>query len=141
MIVRHATRQQLEKALSILNRKYNNNIIWNNYEQKGKAFVITLRVRDSHGMGSRLGFTGRHLVSACWHVHGEFYDILFALNHKTTIQTSRMTMRSKTDNWQDWNIGSYVQPLMYSEACECNLAERQRLTEERERRIPEKVEF
>ena len=68
---------------------------------------------------SAMSHSGRMTGSACWHVHGKFFDCLFKLR-KDIFITSR---GSRTDinggNWQDYNIGSQIHPLMASEACAC----------------------
>lgn len=144
MIIKNVTGEDLSKALSEVSKKYDNNVIWKNYTKLGeKRFRVTLRVADSKKKGHRLGYSYhvnkmlghsnkgvmRRLVSACWHVHGDFFDILLRINPNAIIKTSierRPTDIYKNEqgviihNWQDWNIGSQMCPWYYSEACECN---------------------
>lgn len=63
--------------------------------------------------------------SACWHVHGDFFDILLDLNAKIVISAGAKKIYKNeygqtVGNWEDWNIGSVVHPIYYSEACECD---------------------
>jgi len=124
MLIKNVTESELEKALELVNEKYGDNVIWNRFEKVGKQFRVTLRVKNSHGPGARLGQTfgdskPRHLISACWHVHGDFFDALFSVNSDAVVKTSRQTITKNNGNWEDWNIGSIMYPLYYSEACEC----------------------
>jgi len=120
MIIKNVTINDLERALKIVNLKYNDNIIWNRFEQLGpKRFAVTLRVKDSRGPGHRIGHSGRRLIYACWHAHGDFFDALLSVNIETVIMTANRTISKYGGNWIDWNIGSIMRPLMYSEACDC----------------------
>lgn len=116
MLIRNVSLTDLEMALGDTNDAFENNVIWNRSpEPVGKGFRLTLRVKDSKGAGARRSHTGRRLVSACWHVHGTFFD---ALPEKAVIRTSD-SITHPNDEWQDRNIGSMFQPLMHSDACEC----------------------
>lgn len=126
MIIRKVSRTDLERALEKTNEKYDNNVIWNNFQQMhATTYRVTLKVKDSHGKGSRLGQhltsrgNHRHLISACWHVHGDFFDNLFEINPNAIVEAMDKTITIQGGNWQDSNIGSYMFPLYYSEACEC----------------------
>jgi len=116
----NATIQQLNEALSFVNAKFDNNIRFKGIEQKTKNTVsFTLTVIDSKKPGGRIGHTGRRIAAACWHVHGYFFEYLFNTYDNIKVSAGTKVMRSNADNWQDWNIGSQMQPLYYSEACEC----------------------
>lgn len=128
MIIKNVSGADLSKSLELLNRKYDNNIIWNRYQQLGKTrFSVTLRVVSSKEAGHRLGFyrhpktkKRRRLSSACWHVHGDFFDILLRINPDVVIRSMGRIINKNGGNWKDWNIGSMMGPYMYSDACECN---------------------
>jgi hypothetical protein len=127
MQIRNVSESDLIKALEIVNRIYDNNITFNALESLNYArnrWRVTLRVESSKKAGHRVGFTGRRLISACWHVHGDFFDALLEINPNAVIitQLSRIYKENgKTyGNWTDKNIGSIIQPLYYSEACECH---------------------
>lgn len=124
MIIKNATREQVDKALATVAALYGDNIIYNRCDpanQRGDRWIVTLRCKSSKEPGHRLAAyspwakSQRRLVSACWHVHGEFMD---ALPASASITTSRTT-KFVGDDWEDFNIGSIVYPTYASEACEC----------------------
>ena len=128
MIISNVSGENLSETLSIVSKQYDNNVIWNNYERlntKGTRFRVTLRVVDTHGKGARLGQSltsrgnRRHIINACWHVHGHFFESLLKINPNAVIKTGMATITKQGGNWTDTNIGSMMEPLMYSEACEC----------------------
>jgi hypothetical protein len=85
-----------------------------------KRVNFTLRVKSSSGPGAKIGYSGRKTISACWHVHGYFFEYLFLSYPGIYIISQGKKMTSNSDNWQDQNIGSIMQPLYFSEACNCN---------------------
>jgi len=124
MEVRKTSQQELEKAMELLNKVFDNNITFNNFKQinqKGDAFKVTLRVKDSKNSGARRGYTGRRMINACYHVHGYFFEILFMLNEN--IQIKSLNNYIQKDNiWGfDKNIGSLHNPLYLSDACNCDI--------------------
>jgi hypothetical protein len=145
MKIKNVDKTELYKALAQLNQKYDHNIAFNNITQYGKYFLVTLRVinankKNGSVVGRKLnqsfltyGKGIRANGSACWHVHGDFFDILLKIQPKAIIRTKMTTIFVARDystedpfktkivgNWQDTNIGSIMHPIMYSEACECN---------------------
>lgn len=120
-VVRNATTDDLRKALDAINTKYDGNVIFNREpEQVTKNSVrFTLRVKDSKGPGARRSHEGRPMTSACWHVHGDFFDALLNINPEAVIKTGRTTITNEGGNWEDFNIGSMMKPMYYSEACDC----------------------
>ncbi len=135
MIAKNITRVQIEKALRIINVKYNGNIRFERLEsvnQKGDRFLFTLRVKDSHRAGHALGYshnswttkTGKQykqrcLASACWHVHGDLFDAMILLAPECEIRSLDKKINAAGGNWQDWNAGSVMEPVQASERCEC----------------------
>jgi predicted ester cyclase len=126
MIIKNVTKSQLYATLNLINEKYDNNVDFNRFEQLSETrFRVTLRVKDSKKAGHRLGFSvtskGNHrrLTSACWHVHGDFFEQLLYINSNAVIRTASGIIDKNGGNWIDRNIGSLMNPLMYSEACEC----------------------
>ena len=115
-----ATIQQLYDALKHVNTLFDDNIKFNRepHAISSKRNGFTLTVNDCKCAGGRIGHTGRRLHAACWHVHGEFFEYLFS-EGVTLIIAGSKRMKAGSDNWQDWNIGSMIQPMYYSEACEC----------------------
>ncbi|KKK42986.1 hypothetical protein LCGC14_3169140 [marine sediment metagenome] len=126
MKVRNITNDDMRRALMIVNKQYDNNVIWNRFESNGKGFRFTLKVKDSKKAGHRLSqsLTSKsnrtRMASACWHVHGDFFEALLSINEDAVIKTSGgITINKDGGNWQDRNIGSQFSPLYFSEACEC----------------------
>lgn len=117
-----ATINQLNEALTFVNRSFDNNIKFKSIEQISRNTVkFTLTVKDSKKAGHRRGFyNNRRLAAACWHVHGYFFEYLFLNFDNIKVRAGNKVMKSNSDNWQDWNIGSNFQPLMFSQACDCN---------------------
>ena len=96
MKAKNVTEQEMEKALEIVNQKYNNNIIFNRFEKNGRGFRFTLKCVSSSSEGARIGFTGRKMVSACWHVHGDFFDALLSIQPLAVIKSGNT--RPKPNN-------------------------------------------
>jgi hypothetical protein len=111
------------RALDIVNAKYDGNVTFKSID--GNRF--TLKVKDFKGPGHRLhtqygfdGFIGQKRSShACWHVHGDFFDALFTVNPDAVIRAGAKKITKDAGNWEDWNIGSQMAPIYYSESCEC----------------------
>lgn len=123
MYIKNVTQKDLDKALKIVNKKFSNNVIWNNFKQLSKnRFQITLRVKSSKEPGHRVSAKSfptdkqKRLISACWHVHGEFFD---ALPKDAEIRARNLVIKPG-DAWNDCNIGSMMFPTYFSEACECS---------------------
>jgi hypothetical protein len=128
MIFIHCTKNDLYKALQAVNMSFAHNVEFNKIialNMKGTRWQVTLRVKDSHKKGARLGFmrnndgNRRHLINACWHVHGYYFEEVLAIAPETVIHAGALKIDKNGGNWQDRNIGSYVDPLQFSRACEC----------------------
>ena len=139
MIARNCSREDLELALAAVNVKYHDNVKFKRLDPNGRGWTFTLTVRNTRGKGgaslsgvrkSESGFNPEKLVSAaCWHVHGEFFNALFALAPDARIFSS-FYKRSNSQRFEEWitkdtpwhdgQIGSNAYPTMYSEACTCN---------------------
>jgi hypothetical protein len=131
MKIRNVTKSQLYAALNLINEKYQNNITFNRIEQKGNIFHVTLRVVNANQKKGAIA--GRKLnqswienqsgiksgTSACWHVHGDFFETLLYIAPNAIIDTMLGRIDKNGGNWQDRNIGSIMNPIYYSEACEC----------------------
>lgn len=135
MRVKNTTEKELYAVLDAVNKIYDNNIefvyLTVNKTNRGTTAQFTLRVKESKGKGARLSQSlttkgnRRHLINACWHVHGAFFDVLLTVNPKAIITTGKTQIFVNqygeiVNNWQDWNIGSIMYPFYYSEACECD---------------------
>ena len=55
----------------------------------------------------------------CWHGHGDFFDMLIAVNENAVIKSAGRTIDKNGGNWQDWNVGSILNPVLFSQLCEC----------------------
>lgn len=127
-MITNAKIETLEKALREVNKRFKGNVAFNRIpESIGKKFRFTLKVKYSQAPGHRLGFhrtsTGkqRRLASACWHVHGYFFEEVFKIEPEAFIQAGDKRITAYTGNWEDRNIGSIMNPMYFSEACECGL--------------------
>lgn len=117
----NVTQNDLKQALNEVNKKYNNNIEFETLEPiSSKSMKFTLRVKSSKAPGHRRGFSGRRMAKACWHVHGNFFEEIFKINPSSYIRSLDLKITKDYGNWQDRNVGSQVQPLMFSEACDCS---------------------
>lgn len=127
MIAKNCTLIDLNKALGEVNKLYDGNVRFKDIRTEGRRIRFTLTVYSARGKGGRIGFSGKHVAAACWHVHGHFFDALLSINPKAIVETSKSVIYRDlfygTDtiygNWLDTNIGSLAFPLYYSEACEC----------------------
>ncbi len=129
MLIKYASEDQIVHALEVANEYFDGNLRFNRTGPRGKHWLVTLRVHDSHGPGHRLTpprylFWGnlneqgkqRRLISACWHAHGRFID---ALPESAVVLTARGLKIHPGDPWNDFNIGSQMFPYQTSEASEC----------------------
>jgi hypothetical protein len=125
----NATIQELEQALTAVNKRFDNNIKFKRLEQQGKRITFTLTVINSSGSGHRTGTQKtvkggyKKLAAACWHVHGYFFEELFKINPSAFIKTGQNKIDINGGNWQDRNIDSVFNPLRFSQACECHVAQ------------------
>jgi len=140
MKAKNCTAEDLQKALVIINQKYEENIKFKRLDvvaKNGKTCQFTLTVIDSKKPGHRRGFPkiegkenpfryvavaeGKRMAAACWHAHGDFFDALIGINKQAIIVSRSVdtVIDRNGGNWQDKNIGSMMFPLYYSEACDC----------------------
>ncbi len=130
MIIKHATEQDIRDALHATQTQFNQNLEFreNTPEHKSShSFRVRLGVKSSHGKGASIktrynfdGFVGeRHLPSACWHVHGRFFEHLFHVCPVAIVYARGTLITATEGNWQDYNVGSAMFPVMASESCDC----------------------
>jgi len=124
MIARKVSWQIMKEALEIVNEKYFKNITYRNIEPINEAltsFRFTLRAVDCHKAGGCFSpSTGRRVgLAACWHVHGDFFDALFSLTPDARVKSCRAVITKDAGNWQDYNMGSMMQPFAASACCDC----------------------
>jgi hypothetical protein len=113
----------IENALVQANKEFDDNLRFKRFEFIGntrdgiKKHRVTLTVNSSKDKGGRRGFSGKRVAAACWHAHGTFFD---NLPEGTEIEASGQKYHAG-DPWVDRQIGSLMQPMYYSEACDCYL--------------------
>lgn len=119
-----ASAAEMEAALRETNKEFDDNVEFKRFDITRNFINFTLKVKNSSGPGARRSTWNRHkMISACWHVHGTFFDKLFEIAPDARITTSMGGRREITrfhGNWEDANIGSQVRPCYASEACECD---------------------
>jgi len=125
MIAKNCSIDHLKMALLRTNFKFDHNIKFKRLEFKGRNILFTLTVNNSRKPGSRTSASAFHperrVSAACWHVHGWFFEILFKVNPAAIVVSQGNKQITKdSGNWQDWQIGPQIYPIMYSEACDCN---------------------
>jgi hypothetical protein len=119
------TAEQLQVCLSETNKAYKGNLQFNYVEPHRNHVQFTMRVRNSHGKGARLGHTGRHIVAACWHGHRDLMRAIFEKHPNARLVSAQAVYNGKSDFLNKFestgykNIGSIMQPLYYHNACEC----------------------
>ena len=127
MIFKNVTESEMHQAIDKINKKYDNNIRFKSgpARKSKNQITATLTVNSTQdgALGYRRSHTGRKIAAACWHVHGDFFDALIDINPAAVIITGmnrKQVINKYGGNWQDVNIGSMMQPMSYSEACDCN---------------------
>ena len=120
-MITNATIKELDQAMKEVNKLYDNNIIYNRRPDQinTNRIAFTIRCKDSKGSGARISPSSRRMISACWHVHGKLFDILFDLRPDITIRATGKLITIDQGNWLDKQIGSYMDPFYYSESCNC----------------------
>ncbi len=132
MIAKNVTIPDLYEALRLTNLSFKDNVIWNRKPSKvGKRYRFTIKVKNSKESGA--GRSATHirkdgeryrLTSACWHVHGTFFDNLLLVNENavigTTIGMHTHKISFQGGNWKDYERGSlYRGSILASELCDC----------------------
>lgn len=140
MKVRNVNRKEMVRALRIANKGFEGNLTFAHLDE-GR---FTLGVRDTEGLGGRLGSrkkdgTRRRVPHrACWHAHGRFFEALFGVQKKAVIESKvggKIEGPTKADgNWQDHPIVG-EKDAWYSQLCECHAV----LTPARPRRRPKRI--
>jgi hypothetical protein len=110
-------------TLAIINQRYFDNIrFYEDPHRDRKGVSFRLKVNNSKGIGSAFSRT-KHTGSACWHVHGHFFEELFKINPQAIVYSAKSKVTKDYGNWEDYNIGSQAEPLYASEACGCDFYE------------------
>jgi hypothetical protein len=129
MIVHVKRNADIEQAIAVVNLKeyFDHNIKFS-YEPafigKDKQGLLKYRLvlrtcsREESKAGIAYSASGRKTSSACWHAHGMFFAVI--LNLDGWIEARDKKIKSHADNWQDFNVGNYYNPLQASNACRCS---------------------
>ena len=124
MVIHTDKIETIYNAINALNKIYDGNIKMPyapRYLGKDKSglekYRLVLRTFDSSAAGSTRSASGRRTSSACWHAHGHFFEYIIAFGGY--IEARDKKIKSKADNWQDYNIGNLYNPCLASEACDC----------------------
>ena len=131
MIAKNTTTKEMRKALELTNKAFNNNVVFNRFDQQGKNIAFTLKTENSSKEGSKVSYSGRKTCAACWHVHGEFFDnLILKVNNKAIVissylekERSKMFYNGSRDvqnNWQNIKQGTYDRPVYMSDLCNCD---------------------
>ena len=127
MLVRNVTANDLDHALSMVNKHFANNIDYRACNHAGMTraggdkYNVTLRALDSHGPGGKIAQSGRRIGgTVCWHTYGTFFDYLPETCDIVVNGPGGRVIRKPGDQWVDYYIGSGYR---FSAACECGNAE------------------
>lgn len=132
MRIKNVSHGDLIAALEKTNESFDGNIVFKSVRpanRSGTIWNVTLAVRGSYGKGARRSQSGRRMTDACWHAYGTFMDSLpdGAVFYSPVVvydawgrEKTKRVQRQPGDPWEDWNIGSVMSPLYYSEACDCD---------------------
>jgi len=116
MKANYCTFDQILEAIAVINKKYDGNVRINPDSTGTKKF--TLRPVNSAGAGASFK-RGRRINACCWHVHGDFFDALLAINPQTVITSAKSKIDINGGNWIDYNVGSIMFPEAASNCCKC----------------------
>lgn len=141
MLIKGVTSQQLNEALDRTNRVFGGNVEFKeikklNASETHPRWQLTLRVKNSHRPGHRRSTRGIRMVSACWHVHGTFFEKLLDVAPSAIIKPGYghardAVFRKRTgiqldvdsgaiiNNWREIVMGSLYEPRRLSELCDC----------------------
>jgi hypothetical protein len=124
---------EMHMALIMVNKRYNGNIAFNRFDVHRNSIEATLRVINSNKkngttegrkLNQQFVITNKGIRangSACWHVHGYFFEALLEIQPNAIITTQYSRIDINGGNWVDVQKGSIMNPVMYSELCECPL--------------------
>lgn len=137
MKAKNCTMFELQKALDIVNEKYQGNVKFNpdsdgpsrftlrpvdGRRQKDGSYLPGVKLSTAYCMGLSWA-KKRGANSCCWHVHGDFFESLLKVQPEAVIFSAKEKIYMQdgmvVGNWQDWNIGSQMYPVYFSDCCEC----------------------
>lgn len=106
---------------------YDGNVIVesNAHDAGNNRCVARIKVKDSHGTGSRRSANGRRMPSACWHAYRDVIHAVLAEYEGARVDTVLDKYHGMTEFLQrypstaDRNIGSEFSPAYMPDLCEC----------------------
>ena len=123
MNAKHCKREELILALEGVNETYDNNITFKSLKacnKKEDRFNFTLRVISSKGTGSKSTSSGRRTISACFHVHWEFFQHLFKINPNVIlVSRGKVIPHNATMSELDFKEGNVFNSTYSSQLCQC----------------------
>lgn len=125
MIVR-SSRSTIHAALGITSRAYSGNIRFRSFDPIGPVgsdgrarHRLTITVDGGDDGRSVDPIRGRRIAAACWHAHGDFFDVLLELDPGARVSALGRTITVDGGNWEDMKRGSMMYPTRASEWCHC----------------------
>ena len=116
MRAKNITESQLRQALANVNNEQGYKLIFNREPEKvGNFLHFTIRSERSKIPGSSISWSGRNSPSASWHSHGYLFDAMLAIAPEVIIKTAFSSVDAQGGNWQDFQVGSMMNPSMASE--------------------------
>jgi len=123
----NASDTDLDRAMFGLNKMYDGNVVFREFERETKTKIrFTITMTNSKCIGHHKSGGKRNMRSACWHVHGHFFEELFAVNPDCWVRSGSMNngvykgkITKDGGNWEDYNVGSIAYPMKASQCCDC----------------------
>jgi hypothetical protein len=144
MLIRGATREDIEAALDVANEQFGGNLCFKALEDvsgpRSLRFKVRLTVDDLEGPGCRRGFLSyiygwtnkpRRIRSACYHAIGAWMVALLERAPEAIIESGSMHLQGGRyrgargflrayQSVGDNNVGSQTFPIAFSESCNCH---------------------
>jgi len=91
MIIYKINKEDINKTINIINKKYENNLYANFWEGDSYSYVNTrykfkLYWRYKDKLGSRIGIISKNDKYACIHAHSDFFNTILEINNNAVIQ-------------------------------------------------------
>lgn len=112
-------------AESVADETYNGNIVAESSQVGVTRSRVRLNAADSRKIGARRSFSGRHGRWSCWHAFRDVFAAWLMVDPNATIRTGVATYRGRDDFLAKFpetgnrNIGSLIEPLLITDACDC----------------------
>lgn len=123
MRISNVSREDLYRAMDEVNVLYDGNVMFKSIKQanaKGTIWNVSLRAVKSDGPGARRAVSGRKLISACWHVFGDFMDLL---PKNAVIRSGYFgeSCRKPGEPWQEQKVhaGGFYGDVDMADLCDC----------------------